>query len=133
MKRIRITDGSTVLYADLNDTLAAADLLERIPCEFEATDSGTDFSCPAPRGVYDPTELQTGWRNGDISLGDGWFAILYAGQEDSEAYGHMMIVGHLDEDSLKKVRKLPAHVTLRLDLAQNTGGNTDEISEQRRI
>ncbi len=55
--------------------------------------------------------------NGDLSLCDGWFAILYAGQEDSMAYGHMMIVGHLEEGSLEKVRELPAHVTLRVDLA----------------
>lgn len=118
MKKISITDGSTVLYACLNDTLAAADLEERLPCKFNVTDSGTDLCGPAPRGVYDPMELQTGWKNGDLSLCDGWFAILYAGQEDSMAHGHMMIVGHLEEDSMIRVKDLPEHTVLTVDLAQ---------------
>ena len=117
MKRISITDGNTVLYACLNDTLAAKELQGRLPCRFNATDSGMDFCCPAPKGVYDPAELQIGWKNGDISLGDGWFAILYSGEDESRAYGHMMIVGHLEDDSLSQVKELPRRTVLTVDFA----------------
>ena len=54
-----------------------------------------DLCCSAKDGKYDPKELQTGWKNGDISLGGGWFAILYGGEEKSDAYKDMMIVGHI--------------------------------------
>ncbi len=117
MKRISITAGSTVLYAGLNDTLAAEDFQKRLPCTLSATDSGMDFCCPAAKGVYDPMDLQTGWKNGDLSLCDGWFAILYSGQEVSQAYRHMMIIGHLEDESLDLVKEIPRRAAIRIDFA----------------
>lgn len=118
MTRISITDGRTVLYAKLNDTVAAGDFVKRLPCTFSGTDSGIDYCCPAANGIYDPGELQTGWKNGDLSLGGGWFAILYGGEEESASYTDMMIIGHLEEDSMAKVKELPKHVTLKVTLAK---------------
>jgi hypothetical protein len=117
MNRISITDGRTVLYADLNETLAAQDFIKRLPCRFTGIDSGIDYCCSAANGVFDPLELQDGWKNGDISLGGGWFAILYGGEEDSKAYHDMMIIGHLEEESLSKVKQMPSRVSLKVDIA----------------
>jgi hypothetical protein len=117
MKRISITDGTTELYAQLNETLAARDFVKWLPCQFSGFDSGIDYCCAAAKGTYDPEELQDGWKNGDISLGGGWFAILYGGEEDSASYRNMMIIGHLEEDSLHKVKQMPANVNLKVDLA----------------
>lgn len=117
MKRISITDGTTVLYAQLNETAAAEDFVKRLPCRFSGTDSGIDYCCAAANGVYDPQELQTGWKNGDISLGGGWFAILYGGEEESAAYHDMMIIGHLEDESMQKVKQMPARVNLKVDIA----------------
>ncbi|MGI6204245.1 MAG: cyclophilin-like fold protein [Anaerovoracaceae bacterium] len=117
MSRISITDGTTVLYAELNETLAAKDFIKRLPCRFSGFDSGIDYCCTAANGIYDPLELQTGWKNGDISLGGGWFAILYGGEEESDSYRNMMIIGHLDDDSLEKVKQMPAKVNLKVETA----------------
>lgn len=117
MTRISITDGTTVLYARLNETVAARDFERRLPCRFSATDSGVDYECAAARGVFDPLELQDGWKNGDICLGGGWFAILYGGEEESASHRSMMIIGHLEEESLRKVKQMPARVNLKVDFA----------------
>jgi hypothetical protein len=117
MNRISITDGTTVLYAQLNDTMAAKDFIKRLPCQFSGFDSGIDYCCAAANGVYDPLELQAGWKNGDISLGGGWFAILYGGEEESASYRDMMIIGHLDEASLQKVKQMPSRVNLKVEIA----------------
>ena len=115
MKKICITDGGVTLYADLNDTEAARDFEKRLPCTFSGSDSGIDYCCSAAKGKYDPLETQVGWKNGDISLGGGWFAILYGGEEQSAASKNMMIIGHLEEESLKQVKKLPKQVNLYVE------------------
>lgn len=117
MKKIYITDGNVILYADLNDTVAANDFAKRLPCNFSGSDSGIDYCCTAANGVYDPLETQTGWKNGDISLGGGWFALLYGGEEQSKSYRNMMIIGQLDEKSLKQVHSLPDKVNFYVNFA----------------
>lgn len=117
MRRICITDGNVLLYATLNDTVAANDFARRLPCRFSATNSGIDYCCPAASGVYDPLETQTGWKNGDLCLCDGWFAILYGGEERSFACYSMMIIGHLEERSLEQIRLLPDKVSFHVYFA----------------
>ena len=115
MKEIQITDGTTVVHAVLNDTVAAQDFEKHLPCIFIGSDSGIDYCCPAPNGLYDPLEIQRGWKNGDISLGDGWFALLYGGEEQSDEYGNMMIIGHIHDEDLPLVRQMPPRVTLKVE------------------
>ena len=119
MDRITIKEESTgiTLFAVLNDTVAAKDLIKRFPCTFNGSDSGIDFCCTASSGNYNPAETQTGWKNGDISLGGGWFAVLYGGEEQSATYTDMMIVGHLEQDSLSKIPLLPKRVKFTVDFA----------------
>ena len=94
MKDIIITDGNVEIKAKLNDTVAAQDFINRLPFKCSGFDSGVDYCCSAEEGKYDPDELQIGWKNGDISLGGGWFALLYDGEENSNSYTDMMIIGH---------------------------------------
>lgn len=54
MKEIQITDGTTVVHAVLNDTVAAQDFEKHLPCIFIGCDFGMDYCCPAPNGLYDP-------------------------------------------------------------------------------
>lgn len=112
MKKILITDGNTVLHAELNDTAAAKDFEKRLPFKCAGCDSGVDYCCYAAAGRYDPTELQTGWKNGDISLGGGWFALLYGVEEQSESYRNMMIIGHINDEDLSNVHAMPNRVSL---------------------
>lgn len=111
MRDIVITAEDTTIRAILNDTVAAKDFEKRLPFTYSGFDSGIDYCCSAKDGQYDSGELQTGWKNGDISLGGGWFAILYGGEEKSGDYKDMMIIGHINEEDLKLVKKLPKQVT----------------------
>ena len=111
MRSVVITDGTVKLRALLNDTLAARDFEKRLPFTCIGYDSGIDYCCSAASGIYDPLEMQTGWKNGDISLGGGWFALLYGGEETSEEYRNMMIIGHILEDDLEMVKEMPERVT----------------------
>ena len=115
MKEIQITDGTAVIHAVLNDTVAAQDFEKRLPCTFSGSDSGMDYCCAAANGLYDPLEMRCGWTNGDISLCDGWFALLYSGEEQSDAYGDMMIIGHIHDEDLQLVRQMPSRVTLKVE------------------
>ena len=115
MKEIQITDGTTVIHAVLNGTVAARDFEKRLPCTFSGSDSGMDYCCPAANGLYDPLETRRGWKNGDISLCDGWFALLYDGEEQSDEYGEMMIIGHIHDEDLPLVRQMPPRVTLKIE------------------
>lgn len=118
MQNITITSGNTVLHATLNDTMAAKDFSQRLPLAVSGYDSGIDYCCTAASGVFDPAEMQTGWKNGDISLGGGWFALLYGGQEQSNAYRNMMIIGHILDKDLKLIKTLPEKATFTVAPAQ---------------
>ncbi len=115
MKEIQITNGTTVIHAVLNGTVAAQDFEKRLLCTFSGSDSGMDYCCSAANGLYDPLEAQRGWKNGDISLCDGWFALLYDGEEQSDEYGEMMIIGHIHDEDLPLVRQMPPRVTLKVE------------------
>ena len=110
MKDVIITDGNVEIKAKLNDTVAAKDFETRLPFKCSGFDSGVDYCCSAKEGKFDPNEQQVGWKNGDISLGGGWFALLYDGEENSDSYKDMMIIGHINEDDLALVKELPRQV-----------------------
>ena len=112
MKNVVISDGSVRIRAVLNDTRAAKDFESRLPLTCIGCDSGIDYCCSVASGVFDPRELQTGWKNGDLSLGGGWFALLYGGEEHSGEYKDMMIIGRIHDDDLHMVEAMPARVTL---------------------
>ena len=114
MRRISISDGRTVLYAVLNDTVAARDFARRLPCRMTGTDSGTDYCFPAASGIYDPMETRVGWENGDLCLCGGYFAILYGGAEGSGSCSDMVLIGRLEAPSLKQIEKWPDRVTVKV-------------------
>ena len=107
-----------MLRATLNDTVAAKDFAKRLPLTLSGYDSGIDCCCNAATGLSDPLEAQTGWKNGDISLGGGYFALLYGGEEESSAYKNLVIIGHIQEEDLAKAKKLSGRTTLKIVLAK---------------
>lgn len=107
MQNIKIYAGEVVIPAKLNDTAAAKDFQTRLPFVAAGNDSGIDYCCVAKEGKYNPAERQTGWKNGDINLAGGWFALLYGGEEQSMSYTDMMIIGHIDTEYLPLIQQLP--------------------------
>lgn len=112
-----IKAGETLIPAVLNDTVAAKDFKKHLPFRVSGFKSPVDYCCSAACGIFDPTETQSGWKNGDISLAGGWFAILFDGQESSADYRNMMIIAHIDEENLDLIRGLPEHVKFSVDIA----------------
>lgn len=116
MKNIKIIVGDTIIPAVLNDTVAARDFATRLPFHAVGHDSGVDYCCVAKEGASSTSERQTGWKNGDINLAGGWFALLYGGEEQSGSYTDMMIIGHIDDKDLPMVKSLPDTIELTVEL-----------------
>ena len=114
MTNITIKDGSICIRAVLNETVAAKDFQKRLPFKCCGYDSGIDYCCTAASGLFDPLEMQTGWKNGDISLGGGWLALLYGGEDQSAMVHNMMIIGHIEADDLQKMKAMAKRVNLTI-------------------
>lgn len=115
--RLVIRAGDVEVRAPLNQTQAARDLMNRLPLTVSGTDSGVDYCCELKEGAFDEAEKQQGWTDGDVSVADGWFAILHSGQERSQDY-RVMVVAHLDEEANEAIRALPEQVTFELSLEE---------------
>ena len=115
--RLVIRAGDVEVRAPLNQTQAARDLMNRLPLTVCGTDSGVDYCCELKEGAFDEAEKQQGWTDGDVSVADGWFAILHSGQDQSRDY-HVMVVAHLDEAENARVRALPKSVSFELSLEE---------------
>ena len=102
--------------ATLNDTVAAIDFRKRMPFTVSGYRSEVDYCCTAAIGRYDPTETQCGWKNGDISLAGGWFAVFFDGEEQSKSYPGIMVIAHIDEENLHLVKELPENVKFIVSL-----------------
>ena len=114
---IVLKTNDVTIPATLNDTVAAQDFKTRLPFVVSGYRSTLDYCCTADAGKYDPKEKQAGWKNGDISLAGGWFAVLFDGEEQSKSYTDMMIIAHIDEENLDLVKSLPQDVTFTVELA----------------
>ena len=107
-----------VIPAVMNDTHAARDFMKRLPFHITMHRYSVDYCGTAASGEFDPAETQNGWKNGDISLAGGWFALLFDGEEASQSYNGMMIIGHIDERDLPAVRNLSDTIRLTVALAE---------------
>lgn len=124
--RLVIRADDVEVRAPLNQTQAARDLMNRLPLTVSGSDSGVDYCCELKEGAFDEAEKQQGWSDGDISVADGWFAILYSGQERSQGY-RVMVVAHLDEDANARIRSLPEQVTFELSLEEPYATNEAQV------
>ena len=115
--RLVIRAGDVEVRAPLNQTQAARDLMNRLPLTVSGTDSGVDYCCELKEGAFDEAEKQQGWIDGDVSVADGWFALLHSGQDQSRGY-RVMVVAHLDDEANAQIRALPPQVTFELSLEE---------------
>ena len=115
--RLVIAAGDVTVKAKMNDSFAARGFMNRLPLTIKGNNSGVDYCCELEDGVMDESEMQDGWKNGDINASGGWFAILYSGEERSATY-RQMIIAHLDEEDNRLVQTLPKEVEFRLSLEE---------------
>ena len=115
--RLVIRCGDVTVKAKMNDSFAARDFMNRLPMTVNGEDSGVGYYCELKDGMVDESELQNGWKNGDISAYGGWFSILYRGEEQSSSY-RQMIIAHLDEEENRKRQTLAKKVQFELSLEE---------------
>jgi hypothetical protein len=115
--KIVLKTNGLIIPATLNDTVAAQEFKKRLPFKVSGYRSKVDYCCAAACGIFDPTETQSGWENGDISLAGGWFAVLFDGEENSANYHGMMIIASIEKEYLQTVKKLPNTVKFVVELA----------------
>ena len=116
--QIILKTNNVIIPAILNDTVAAQEFKKRLPLSVSGYRSVVDYCCTAACGIFDPTETQSGWKNGDINLAGGWFAVLFEGEETSNTYHGMMIIAHIENEHLQLVRDLPNTVKFVVELAK---------------
>lgn len=115
--RLVISSGEVTVKARMNNTMAARDFMNRLPMTVTGFDSGIDYCCECKDGALDESEMQDGWKNGDINLSGGYFAILYDGEDQSASY-RQMIVAHLSEEDNCLIQTLPQKTVFELSLEE---------------
>lgn len=114
--KIKLTIGSTVIPAILNGTVAAKEFIKKLPFSLSAGKGEFDYCGMGGNLKHDPKETQAGWKNGDIGYARGWFALFHNGEEQSQSYTSEMIIGHIDDNYLDLVRKMPGSVKIVVEL-----------------
>jgi hypothetical protein len=110
-------DNGTMIPAKLNGTLAARNLVAMLPLSRGLERSTYDYCGTSPSVDFDPDEVQAGWQNGDIGYANGWLALFFAGEEQSETYTSEMIVGQMDAGYLSALAGMGESPTVTLALA----------------
>ena len=90
--------GETEVAGTLRDTECARAFAAQLPLTIRVGGTGMDFCGPMPVELpYEQDEVHHGWTNGDINYNPegGWFALLFAGEEDSGRYGDQVIMGRV--------------------------------------
>ena len=115
--RVTLTVGKTQIAAALNDTVTARAFRKLLPFTVSLSRFEHDYCGNAATLDTDKSQLRDGWTNGDIGYGGGYFSILFGGQEVSNQYKGMMIIGHVDEEHLDAVRQLGGSIVVTVALA----------------
>lgn len=116
--RVTLTIEDTMIPATLNNTLTAQEFIKLLPFSITASKSQFDFCGTAESLVYDESETQAGWKNGDIGYSRGWFALFFDGEEQSQSYTSEMIIGHIDDEYLDTVSNFNGSIHITVELAQ---------------
>lgn len=116
---VTLTIGDITIPAVLNHTVAAQDLIARMPVTIYVDRGSIDFcgSMDAPLG-YVQEDFRNGFEYGDlIWMPDGnWFVIFTDGR-DSRMQREWLVLGHMD-DSWEQIKELTGSVEIVMNLAE---------------
>lgn len=115
--KITLNVNGKILHGTLNDSLPAKSLEKQLPLEVTIYDSGNDFCGDSINIDYKESDVQFGYKNGDIAF---WppasnFVIFVNGEESSSSTGDLVILGHLDENQ-KTLDSLHGTLKIKLDI-----------------
>lgn len=126
MTPITLTIGDEVLDAYLNDSVPAKSFMEQLPVTISMTawSMGTEKDyCGSRIDVeYSKSDVQTGFKNGDIVFyvehGANEFVIFVSGEEDCEKFKGNVVMGRLTEESLAWFQNAGRSLTAIVALAE---------------
>lgn len=114
--RIQLDFGDVQVPATLNDTDTARVFAQALPLTVQVSGTGIDFCGTLPLDLpYEPDQVGYGWTDGDVNYNPqgGWFALLFADQENSGRYGDQVNLGRV-EGPLDALRTLQGSFSLRI-------------------
>ncbi|MCH3942860.1 MAG: cyclophilin-like fold protein [Atopobiaceae bacterium] len=100
-QNITMRFGSTEVGATLDDSETARAFAEKLPTTIHVSGTGVDFCGRMPFELpYEQRQVHRGWKDGDVNYnpGGGWFAVLFADEENSMRYGDQVSMGRVDGD-----------------------------------
>jgi len=128
MTAIEMHFDDVVVTAQLNDSTTARAFAEQLPCEIKLCGCDIDFCGSIPFALpYQEKQVGRGWRNGDVNYnpGGGWFAVLYADEENSMRYGDQVNLGHIEGD-LSVLKELQGSYNVRIEAKQDVSNEEYE-------
>ena len=100
-QKITMRFGNAEVAGPLNDTATARAFADKLPATIRVSGTGIDFCGRMPFELpYERRQVHRGWANGDVNYnpGGGWFALLFADEENSMRYGDQVSIGRVDGD-----------------------------------
>ena len=116
---ITLTIGDLVIPAVLNDTVAAQDLLSRLPYTVGLSRGSVDFCGDIGEPLtYEQSDYQHGLEYGDFMwMPDGnWFVFFIDGVE-SRVDRDWIVLGHMD-DAWEQTKELSGYIQIEIALAE---------------
>lgn len=135
---ITLTIGDKVLNGYLNASAPARSLISQLPLTITLNDSGNDFCGSSLDIAYDPEDIQSGYKNGDLAF---WtpasnFVIFVDDEENSSDTDNLIILGKITEsqdvlDALEGTIDVKIAVNEEKQEPQEKNNAGEEISEMR--
>lgn len=114
---VRLTVGTTVIRATLNDSETAKRLIARLPLKISMVRSSVDYCGTIASLQYANADLHRGWKNGDVVYipNGNWFSIFFGGENDRAP--NFITVGRIDKEDLSLVAKLEGSIEMTIAVA----------------
>jgi len=102
--KIILDFNGTTVEAELNDSDTSREFYDALPLRISVGTSGVDYCGQMSLSLsYDDAQVGRGWRNGDVNYNPrgGWFAVFFAGEEESQAYDDQLNMGRLADGAVE--------------------------------
>lgn len=114
-----LTIGDLVIPAVMNNTVAAQDLLSRLPYRVTVNRGSIDFCGDIGEPLnYEDGDYQRGWEYGDFMwMPDGnWFVFFTDGMEERKDR-EWIVLGHMDE-VWEQTKEMQGSIEIEISLAE---------------
>ncbi len=85
------------LHGCLKDSLAAREFAKRLPLTVTCKKNEAEYYSSSANGIFDPSDIQLGFKAGDLMQWGGWFSIAYKDVDDKNKEQRTMVIGHVED------------------------------------